>query len=152
LRALGPAPVAQLHASDLARAVETATIVATTLGLHPPRRDQRLRERGFGCFEGLTRAECSVQFPEAWARYQADRRSTPPGAETPESIVARMLEAMHEIVAGIAPGGPALVVSHGGAIRTFAHGALGIVLPPVGNGAVFRVTFADGRFRDITQL
>jgi broad specificity phosphatase PhoE len=152
LRALGPAPVAELYASDLGRAVETATIVATALGLAPPRRDPRLRERGFGCFEGLTREECAAQLPEAWARYLADRRSTPPGAEPQESIVARMLEVMHEIAAGAAVAAPALVVSHGGAIRTFAHAALGVVLPPVGNGAVFRVTFAAGRFRDITEL
>lgn len=152
LRGLGAAPVGQIHASDLHRAVETATIVAAALGLPAPRQDQRLRERGFGCFEGRTREECAAQFPEVWARYLADRRSTPPGAEPQETIVARVLEVMHEIASAATPGLPALVVSHGGAIRTFAHAALGVSLPPVGNGALFRVEFARGRFHEIVEI
>jgi broad specificity phosphatase PhoE len=152
LRRLGPEAVGQIHASDLDRAVETATIVAEALGLPAPRRDQRLRERGFGCFEGLTREECAVQHPEVWARYLADRRSTPPGAEPQETIVARVLEVMHEIASTAVAGQPPLVVSHGGAIRTFAHAALGVSLPPVGNGAVFRVLFAEGRFQELVEM
>lgn len=152
LRGFGPTPLGEVHASDLDRAVETATIVATALGLPPPRRDPRLRERGFGCFEGLTREECAEKFPDAWARYLADRRSTPPGAEPQEAIVARVLEVMYEIASATAPGGPPLVVSHGGAIRTFAQAAVGVALPPVGNGAVFRVAYAGGRFRSIEEI
>lgn len=153
LRGMVPAPV-RVHASDLDRAVETASIVAGLLGLPAPRREPRLRERGFGCFEGLTREECAVRHPEAWARYLADRRSTPPGAEAQELIVARVLAAMQEIAADAAVdgNGPHLVVSHGGAIRTFAHAALGVALPPVGNGAVFRIGYAGGAFRSIDEI
>jgi len=152
LRGHAPA-LAGVYASDLDRAFETASIVATLLRLPTPRREPRLRERGFGCFEGLTREECAAQFPEAWARYLDDRRSTPPGAEPQEAIVARVVAAMQEI-AGAAgtDGGPHLVVSHGGAIRTFAHAALGVVLPPVGNGAVFRIAYAGGQFRSIDEI
>jgi probable phosphoglycerate mutase len=151
LRGLAPAPV-RIHASDLDRAVETATIVAEVLGLPAPRREPRLRERGFGCFEGLTREECAVQYPEAWARYLADRRSTPPGAEAQELIVERVLAAMHEIAVAAAGAGAHLVVSHGGAIRAFARAALGVTLPPVANGAVFRIGYAGGAFRSIDEL
>jgi broad specificity phosphatase PhoE len=150
LRVLTPA-VTRVHASDLDRAFETASIVAAALQLPAPRREPRLRERGFGCFEGLTREECAAQFPEAWARYQADRRSTPPGAEAQEVIAERVLAAMHDI-AGTAAEGPHLVVSHGGAIRAFAHAAVGAVLPPVGNGAVFRIAYAGGQFRSIDEI
>lgn len=153
VRRLAPAP-ARVHASDLQRAIETATIVAGALGLPPPRLEPRLRERGFGCFEGLTREECAVQFPDAWARYLADRRSTPPGAEPPDVIAARVLSAMHDIAGAPRANddAPELVVSHGGAIRTFAHAALGLSLPPVANGSVFRILYADGQFRSMDEV
>ena len=41
--------------------------------------DPDLRERRFGCFEGLTREEVAARFPEAWARYLADPGPAPPG-------------------------------------------------------------------------
>jgi broad specificity phosphatase PhoE len=153
VRGLGRWTPVGIHASDLERAFETASIVAAALQLPAPRREPRLRERGFGCFEGLTREECAVQFPDAWARYLADRRSTPPGAEPQQAIVDRVMAAMHEIAGAAASGaGAHLVVSHGGAIRTFVHAALGVTLPPVGNGAVFRISYAGGGFRSIDEL
>ena len=73
--------IGAVHASDLQRATETAQIVAELLGIAALNVDARLRERGFGCFEGSTREECAERHPEAWARYLANWRSTPPGGE-----------------------------------------------------------------------
>jgi broad specificity phosphatase PhoE len=86
--------VAEIHTSDLSRARETAEIVAAALGITHISLDPRLRERGFGCFEGLTREECAERHAEAWQRYLADRRSTPPDAESQDEVVARVVAAM----------------------------------------------------------
>jgi len=138
--------ITRVYASDLGRARETADIVAAALGLTPVTLDARLRERGFGCFEGLTRAECGVHHPEAWARYLADRRSTPPDAEPQGDVVARMMEALTEIARATPDDGAVLAVSHGGAIRSFVHAVTGLTPPPLDNGALFRARFEDNRF------
>jgi len=138
--------IVRVYASDLGRARETADIVATALGLTPVTLDERLRERGFGCFEGLTRAECQLHHPEAWARYLADRRSTPPNAEPQPQVVARMMAALTEIAAATPDDGAVLAVSHGGAIRSFVHAVTGLTPPPLDNGALFRAHFHGNRF------
>ena len=135
-----------MYASDLGRARETADIVAAALGLTPVTLDERLRERGFGCFEGLTRAECELHHPEAWARYLVDRRSTPPDAEPQSAVVARMLSALTDIAAATPDDSAVLAVSHGGAIRSFVHAITGLTPPPLANGALFRARFEGDRF------
>ncbi|MES1205041.1 MAG: histidine phosphatase family protein [Pseudomonadota bacterium] len=160
-RALGErlrgAGIARVHASQLARARETAEIVAGVLGLDGPVGvDARLQERGYGCFEGLTREECETRHPEAWQRYLADRRAVPPDAEPQAVVVARAAAAMRAIAEG-APADtgaarPVLVISHGGTIRTFVHAELGMLLPPLDNGAVFRLRFQGERFVSIEPL
>jgi broad specificity phosphatase PhoE len=144
---LGDRGITRVHASHLSRARETAQIVAAHLGLPEPRTDARLRERGYGVFEGLTREECEARFPAAWERYLADRRAIPPEGEPHGQILARLREALHEIAAA-AGDGPSLVISHGGCIRTFISGVLGLFPPPLENGAVFRVRFEGGAFVD----
>jgi broad specificity phosphatase PhoE len=141
--------IAQVHASQLSRALETAQIVAAHLGLGAPRTDARLRERGYGAFEGLTREECALQFPGAWERYVADRRLVPPGAEPQVEVVDRITAAMREIAATAfreSGAGPILVISHGGVIRSFIHATVGVIPPPLENGALFRVRYEGGAF------
>jgi broad specificity phosphatase PhoE len=135
--------IKRVHASHLSRAQETAQIVAAHLGLPEPQTDARLRERGYGVFEGLTREECEARFPAAWERYLADRRAIPPNGEPHGEILARLREALHEIAAA---DGASLVISHGGCIRTFISGVIGQFPPPLENGAVFRVHFEGGAF------
>ena len=139
--------IAAVHASDLLRASETATIIAGALGVATCGVDARLRERGFGCFEGLTREECAELFPDAWAGYLADRRSTPPGGEAHPDVAARMLAALTGIASTPrAPGEATLVISHGGAIRTFMHAVTGLYPPPIENGALLRARYDGARF------
>ena len=144
------AGITRVHTSHLSRARETADIVAATWDLRVPVIvDERLRERGYGGFEGLTRDECAARFPQAWAEYQADRRAVPPDAEPQAEIIARVMAAMHEIAAAtdLPPTTPVLVVSHGGSIRSFVHAAVGVLLPPLGNGAIVQLRFDGARFR-----
>jgi 2,3-bisphosphoglycerate-dependent phosphoglycerate mutase len=130
--------IARVHTSDLCRARETAEIVARRLGLGPVAIDPDLRERNFGVFEGLTFAECAEKVPEMWARYLLDR-TRPEGAESDQALAERMIRGVSRAVEA---DGIALVVTHGGAMRTYLR-AIGVstnkddfAMP---NGALIRV-------------
>jgi len=146
--------IARVHASHLSRALETAQIIAARLGVPAPTSDPRLRERGYGAFEGLTRVECAERYPGVWERYLADRRAVPPGAEPQAEVVERITTAMTEIAtaAGAPSGSDAiLVISHGGTIRSFIHATVGVIPPPLENGALFRIRFEGGAFVSAEQ-
>ena len=145
--------VTETKRSPVQRATETAEIVAGMLGIAAFNVDARLRERGFGCFEGFTREECAQRHPEAWARYLADRRATPPGGEPQPEVAARVVAALTEIARASRPAGEAtLVVSHGGTIRTFIHEVTGEAPPPLENGALFLARYATDRFISVTPV
>ena len=144
--------VAAVASSDLLRARSTAEIVAAELGLSVNHLDPGLRERRFGCFEGLTRDEVAARFPEAWARYLDDPGPAPPGGESREALLGRLLPAV--AAAARLHAGPVLVVMHGGAMRALlAEHLVGMPRPSsaawplhgIQNGHVFRVTLEDGR-------
>src|SRR5262245_9299525 len=59
---------AALYASDLARARDTASVIAERTGRKLVM-DSRLRERRFGIFEGLTAGEIHERFPEEYDRF-----------------------------------------------------------------------------------
>ena len=141
--------ITEIHASDLSRARETAEIVAAVLGVTRIGLDPRLRERGFGCFEGLTREECAERHGEAWQRYLADRRDTPHDAEPYEEVAARVVAGLTAVAESANASGHVLVVSHGAAIRTFIHSITGTAPPPLANTALFRVGYGDGAFSSI---
>ena len=149
LRSVGLAAIAS---SDLLRARTTAEIVASELGLAVSHLDAALRERRFGCFEGLTREEVVARFPEAWARYLADPGPAPPGGESREELLARLLPAVASAATRLP--GPVLVVMHGGAMRALlAEHVSGIPRPSsaawplhgIQNGHVFQITLEGGR-------
>jgi probable phosphoglycerate mutase len=137
--------VARIHTSDLRRARQTAETVAAVLGVTDLVVDRALRERSFGIFEGLTREECQHRHPELWARYRANPRDVPPGAEAHDVLAARMHEAVLRASKHEASEGPVLIVSHGGSIRALLAHLTGTMPAPLGNVAVFRaVATVDG--------
>lgn len=140
--------------SDLSRARETAEIVAAALGLAEVIVDADLRERSFGVFEGLTEAECCERYPEHWAAYRSDLKQPPPGAEAFEDVAQRMRTALERALhrAGSAAPQSILVVSHGGAMRALLLALLGTVPAPLGNGATYRLEWAEGTFHSIERL
>lgn len=99
-------------ASPLARAVESAGIVASRLG-RPVTEDARLVEVRFGEWQGLTYDE--VASDPRYHAFAADPVSVAtPGGETVAAVQQRALEAL----AGITPGETVLFVTHGDLIRT----------------------------------
>jgi probable phosphoglycerate mutase len=147
--------IARIHASDLQRARQTAEAAASILGVAEVVIDAALRERSFGLFEGLTRAECAERHPELWTSYRADPRCVPPGAESQEALATRMHVAVARAVARChdADETPVLVVSHGGSIRALLARATGVMPPPLENVAVFRaVATPEGGLSEIELL
>jgi probable phosphoglycerate mutase len=125
-----------IYASDLSRAHATAAAVASTHGLEV-RVDARLRERSFGSWEGLTREDISA-FPPG-SRHDG---------ESDDEVRERVLAAVHEIAVAH-PGEQVLIVSHGGALNTLWHHALGVRVERWANCAVYKLAIRDGGFVEI---
>ncbi len=108
--------LASIWSSDLVRASETAQIVGARVGLQP-RLDARLREGNRGEWEGRLWIDIERELPEAYAAW---RRAGPdfrfPGGESLAEQARRVAQALEDVRAGGEL--PALVVAHGGSIRT----------------------------------
>jgi len=136
--------IAGVVASDLGRASETGRIVAQAIGVPLAYVDSALRERSFGCFEGLTRQECEQRHPESWRAWLAERRP-PPGGEDQAVLAQRVTAAVVNAAERVAAEAAAVVVvSHAAAIRAFIAAVTGTLPPPVANAEVRRATW-DGR-------
>lgn len=98
--------------STLQRAAHTAAILAELIGIGPVQTEPGLMEAAFGPWQGLTVHEIE----EGWPGYLAEHRR-PEGAEPPEQVSGRALDAFRRIAAAT-PGGEVLVVTHAGLIRT----------------------------------
>jgi probable phosphoglycerate mutase len=112
--AVQPRGVAALYSSHLARARETAEIVAEQLGLELVI-DERLAESNRGDWEGRLLEEIASEDPALWAAWRrggGDFRF--PGGESLSEHAERVAAALEEIRAGSLP---ALCVCHGGTIR-----------------------------------
>lgn len=110
--------ITRIVASDLSRAADTARIVGKAIGI-PVALDERLRERGFGVFEGKTSEEIKAEYPEAWARWRAGEEPMAEGVETRLENGKHIAAAVCDVVAQAEPSEQAetvLIVSHGSAI------------------------------------
>ena len=107
---------AALWSSDSARARQTAAYLAKETGLEPTY-DPRLREYFLADRQGLTHEEYAALAPEEFAAFRRGEYDVVPGGETSAEVAARMVAALHELLASVAPGSVAVAVSHGAAIR-----------------------------------
>jgi broad specificity phosphatase PhoE len=139
-----------VYSSDLARARETAEIVAERLGLEVEV-DARLRERSFGAWEGKTRTEIEAEFGEAHTRWLAGEG---PGADDAEPFAdfGARVQSFLEDVQARHPDETVLVVAHGGSIRVIHALASGLdyvrdhrSIPGVANCAVTRYAAGGGK-------
>jgi probable phosphoglycerate mutase len=114
-------------ASDLARATDTARAYADLVGVEVLP-DERLRERAFGKWEGLTDAQIAAGWPEEHAAWRGghDVEGVPPGGETRGEVGRRVLDAVTEHVGAVEDGGTLVVVSHGAALTTGLTALLGL--------------------------
>lgn len=151
--ALGGTAHHVIFASPLARARETAEIIAGQLGLDGPELDHDLREREFGEGEGML-------VPDYIEKY-GDWHAPVPGAETLEEVGDRALAALDRIARASrrrsAPEAESvIVVAHGGVIRALIDHVSGGTLPRVGavlaNGSVHRFEASPGSLRLLDRI
>ena len=139
-----------VYASDLARARETAEILAGPLDLDV-HVDERLRERSFGAWEGKTGPEIEAEFREAHARWLAGEGAGADDAEPFADFAARVRGFVDDVLARH-PGETVLVVAHGGSIRVIHALADGLdyvrdhrSIPSVANCVVARYAAMHGK-------
>ena len=112
---LAPEGVAAIYSSALARAWLTAEPLAARLGLDIVA-DDRLRERSFGVFEGLTVDEIAARHPEGFRSWRLrDAAWAIEGGESGQQLIDRVLSALHDIVARH-PDKLVAIVTHGGVL------------------------------------
>lgn len=115
------------YASDLKRAYDTASIIASYHGGKVEARPA-LREINFGRWEGLRRDEIKARFSEIAEQWWSTPLTTRlPDGESLQDVVDRAVGALREIAARH-PDGRVLVVSHGGTIRACIGYLLGLDL------------------------
>jgi probable phosphoglycerate mutase len=116
---------ARLWSSDLARAAQTAEHVAAACGLEIEH-DPRLREFSVGERSGMTWDEAVKEFPQiADGVGLGERLRGVPGAETDADVVARIVPAVEDCAAALAPGETGIVVTHGAALKLALGGLVG---------------------------
>ncbi len=104
-----------LYASDLQRAVQTARPIADTLSLAAVP-EPGLREQAFGEVDGMRVDDIQQRHPQVWAgwlRFEQD--FCMPGGESTRAFHARVIAALHRLVAAH-PGQKLVVVTHGGVL------------------------------------
>lgn len=125
-QALADEPIARLVSSDLQRAQTTATAIAAACDL-TILTDARLREIGFGSWEGLSIDQIMEQDGDAYRRWRENPSAHAPiGGETLDVTGQRVLSLWQEIREIDA--GTIVVVSHGGTLRILLSHLL--QLPP----------------------
>jgi broad specificity phosphatase PhoE len=131
-------------ASPLGRARSTMELVRGALKLPPDEYaiDDRLREIGYGHWEGSTLKQMQLSDPEVFARRQADKWTVPPpGGESYASVQIRMRDWYDSLLVDT------VAVAHGGTARALMV-ALGIETSAsaadltIEQGAVYM--FSDG--------
>jgi glucosyl-3-phosphoglycerate phosphatase len=101
--------------SDLRRAAETAAALAALTGL-PVRRDERLRERHYGRWQGHTLAEVAERFPAEHARWRAGDPAPGCDIESLDDLGKRVGQTLQE-AADAAAGRTVVVATHGGGAK-----------------------------------
>jgi broad specificity phosphatase PhoE len=126
-------------ASPLGRARQTMELVRGVLKLPLAGYaiDDRLREIGYGEWEGSTLAEMQAKDPDLFARRQIEKWTVaPPAGETYVSVQARMADWYRGLT------GDTVVAAHGGTLRALMV-ALGLETPesaadlPIEQGVVY---------------
>lgn len=146
-RLLAATPLAAVWSSPLARARETAALIAAPHEL-PVREAEAFKEMGFGDWEGLTRDEVRERFPDtyrAWA--ETPHEAAWPGAETLGAVRARALAGL-EALREAHQGQTVCLVSHGITSRILILEALGLGLDRLWSLQLSSTGISELEFRD----
>ncbi|MCS7087769.1 MAG: histidine phosphatase family protein [Thermoflexales bacterium] len=142
---LATLPLDAVYASPLARAWETASIIARACLLEP-HADERLREYNMGDWTDLTSEEIRTRWPDA------EQLDAPPNGETALEVAQRVSAFLDDLLVRHPDGAQVAIVSHGGTLSAMIGVMVG--LPPrrrqpftFGNASISEVRFEHGRWR-----
>jgi alpha-ribazole phosphatase len=146
-------PTAWTHiiSSPLQRCQQFAKALAERQGITASV-DDRLKEVGFGCWEGKTPAQLQAQDAQAYNDfYQDPLQHRPEGAESWADFSARVSSAVEDIASQYA-GQHILLVTHAGVIRAAAAmvleaPALGAYRMKINNASLSRIHHHGQRYR-----
>ena len=148
-------PIGMVYSSTLARAFQTASILAQSWGV-PLVLDSRLRERDVGVMQGLTWPEIEARYPDV-AQIIRQRWVVPalPEGETTFDLAERVWQAVDGIITqtlGRNDGGTIAIVSHGGTINAYLNRLVGRhhempFMFRLGNTSLSMIELLDGRPR-----
>ena len=124
--------ISAVFSSPLQRAYDTAAAAGKALGLDVTV-DDDLIETDFGAWEGLTFAEAAERDPQLHTRWLRDTGTTPPGGESFDAVLDRVLRVRERIVAAH-QGTTVLVISHVTPIKMLLRLAL-----DAGPGILYRL-------------
>jgi probable phosphoglycerate mutase len=108
--------------SPIARTRETASIVATRLGI-PVEINEDIAEISFGEWDGHTNQEVAENWPDQYEQWRGDVKISPPGGESLEEFDVRVQNGLADILEKY-EGQTVVVVSHVMPIRGFLKSAL----------------------------
>jgi len=143
-------PEPLLLTSDLQRCRQTAAPIATATGL-VAEPDARLRERGYGVFEGRTLPEAQRVLGAQFQRWLArDPDFDVGGGESLRRFQRRIEDALHDLVARHA-GCTLVIVTHGGVLDIVNRMARSVPLDAprdfeIPNASLNRLRHRGGRF------
>lgn len=149
-RVLAGEPLDAVYSSDLVRALHTAAEIACATGA-PLRPETELRERRFGCFEGMTYAEIEARWPGDARRWRLREPGFgPEGGENLIDFHARCVGAAERLAARH-PGGSIALVAHGGVLDSLYRAATRVPLDAprswrMGNASINRLLHTPSGF------
>lgn len=144
LRSMAADKVSVVLSSDLRRAVETAEILASAIGVATVLREPGLRERDMGLWSGRSPAEVEERWPGVLEKWIEGSIGGPPGGETDAAVAQRARQAL--LARWNPEPGLMLVVTHGGVIRSLRREE-GLPNEPVAHlgGHVARIAHSPSR-------
>ncbi len=139
----GEPPWQHIVTSPLSRCRDFALTLAERQGIAVSE-EPRLREIGFGSWEGRSAAELQAEDPHCLQRFYHDPIAhRPPGAESLADFMARVVAAWEEVLA-VHRGQRLLIVAHAGVMRAVVAHVLGM---PVAN--LFRLQIGNAALLSI---
>lgn len=148
--ALQDEALAAIYSSDLLRAWQTAQYLGHATSLKPIK-EEALRERGFGDFEGKTFAEIETLLPDQSMRWRKrDPHFAPAGGESLLDLRSRVVAAAERLAARH-PGELIALVSHGGVMDVLYRAATRLEIQAsrtwtLGNAAINRLLWTPEGF------
>jgi broad specificity phosphatase PhoE len=144
-------PVRALYASDLRRAMQTATAFSAVLGL-PVHVDPRLRERSLGVLEGTASAAIGPSVTGLDGGQVTDPDARPAGGESVRDLYRRAASFADDLADELAGDGDVVIVAHGGTLRVLTAYTSGVPVEemtwePLENARILRITDFDTKTR-----